>query len=84
MARNMPYRRIARGKGHLFYAWMYAPEANATAETWEQVFGHRHGAVPALHDEVNMPEGMVSAARSVRVNDVGFKVLRQQSMACCF
>ncbi|KAF5836349.1 hypothetical protein DUNSADRAFT_6036 [Dunaliella salina] len=60
MARNMPYQRMTRpGGGHVYYAWMYAPEANATAETWEQIFGQKDSAVPALHDGVSMPEGLV-------------------------
>lgn len=44
----------------MFYAWMYAPEANATAETWAEVFEQKQGAVPALYDGVRMPEGLVS------------------------
>jgi len=59
MARNMPYLKMKYGKGNLFYAWMYAPEANATTETWEQVFGDKSAAVPALYDGVHMPSGLV-------------------------
>uniref|UniRef100_A0A7S3VMN3 JmjC domain-containing protein n=1 Tax=Dunaliella tertiolecta TaxID=3047 RepID=A0A7S3VMN3_DUNTE len=59
MARNMPYQRMTRpGGGHVYYAWMYAPEANATTETWEEIFGEKESAVPALHDGVKMPQGL--------------------------
>lgn len=63
----MPYQIIPRGKRNIYYAWMYAPEANATAETWEQVFGQKDKAVPALHDEVCMPESLVSHSCTAHV-----------------
>jgi len=67
MSRNMPYRRVAHANGHVFYAWMYAPEANATAETWTEVFGDKEAAVPALYDGVRMPDGLVRVVMVVFV-----------------
>lgn len=60
MSRNMPYRRIPRAGSHVYYSWMYAPEVNAPAETWAEVFSQKQAAVPALYDGVRMPEGLVS------------------------
>jgi len=60
MARNTPFQHL--DKGQLYYAWMYAPEVNATEEKWQQVFGQKRNALPTLYDGVDMPDGLVRGA----------------------
>ncbi|KAJ9513215.1 hypothetical protein QJQ45_029516 [Haematococcus lacustris] len=61
MARNMPFRHGAPGS-HQYYAWMYAPEVNATPEVWEQILGPGHNACPSLFDGVTLPADLIHSS----------------------
>lgn len=44
LVRNTPSAYIpSRG---LYYAWLYAPEVNATPENWEVIFGKGSNRLP--------------------------------------
>ncbi|GFH17058.1 JmjC domain-containing protein, partial [Haematococcus lacustris] len=61
MARNMPFRHADR-RSNLYYAWMYAPEVNASPEVWEKIFGPGNNACPSLFDGVSTPGHLIQAS----------------------
>ena len=57
MTRNTP-NAYASSRG-LYYAWLYAPEVNATPERWERIFGPGANRLPCLYDGITTPDSAV-------------------------
>ena len=59
MVRNTP-NAYAAGKG-MYYAWLYAPEVNASPEDWAVIFGSGANRLPSLYGRINTPDDVVVA-----------------------